>query len=283
MHFSKILDGKQIAAELRTKLAAEIAAFPRERKPGLAVVLVGDDPASAIYVRNKARAAKEVGINAQTISLPANVTENELLQHIGWLAGTPAVDGILVQLPLPPHIDKQKIIEAIPPHKDVDGFHPLNVGRMLSGGEHFVPCTPNGIMKLLQHYEVPLAGKRALVIGCSAIVGRPTALLLSQAGATVTVAHRLTVDLPSEIKCAEIVVSAAGCPNLIRGRDIRGSVIIDVGINRLPDGKIVGDAVFEECASHAAAITPVPGGVGPMTIACLLENTVESARRLCGA
>ena len=275
---ARIIDGKAIAAELRAAVAARVASLPFT--PGLAVVVVGDDPASAVYVRSKDRAARESGIAAHTIRLPADTPEVLLLAEIARLNADPDVDGILVQLPLPPHIDTDGVIEAIDPAKDVDGFHPLNVGALASGHPALVPCTPAGVMKLLHHVGVQLAGARALVLGRSSIVGRPMARLLLAADATVTVAHRSTRDLPAECRRAEILIAATGRPEMVRGDWIgEGATVIDVGINRLPDGRLVGDVNFAECAERAGAITPVPGGVGPMTIACLLENTVDAAVR----
>ena len=255
--------------------------------PALAVVLVGDDPASAVYVRSKDRAAKAARLESATIRLPADTTEAELLRVVAHLNADPAVDAILVQLPLPPQIRKQAVIEALDPAKDVDGFHPLNVGRLAAGEPGLAPCTPLGVMKLLASAGVALKGARALVLGRSAIVGRPMATLLTNADATVTVAHSRTRDLASECRRADILVAAAGRAEMVRGDWVApGAVVIDVGINRLDDGRLVGDVAFAECVGHAAAITPVPGGVGPMTIACLLENTVTAAirrREICEA
>jgi methylenetetrahydrofolate dehydrogenase (NADP+) / methenyltetrahydrofolate cyclohydrolase len=275
---ARIIDGKAVAAALRTEVAARVAALTY--RPGLAVVLVGEDPASAVYVRSKDRAAQEAGIRAQTIRLPADTDETHLLAEIGRLNADREVDGILVQLPLPAHINTDSVIAAIDPAKDVDGFHPVNVGALANGHPSLVPCTPAGVMKLLRYAGVNLKGARALVLGRSAIVGRPMAHLLLAADATVTVAHRGTRDLPAECRRAEVLVAATGRPEMVRGEWIgEGAVIIDVGINRLADGRLVGDVNFTECRERAAAITPVPGGVGPMTIACLLENTVSAAIR----
>jgi methylenetetrahydrofolate dehydrogenase (NADP+)/methenyltetrahydrofolate cyclohydrolase len=275
---ARIIDGRAIAAELRAVVASRVASLPFS--PGLAVVLVGDDPASAVYVRSKDRAAREAGIVARTIRLPADTPEVLLLAEIARLNADPDIDGILVQLPLPPHIEPEGVIEAIDPAKDVDGFHPLNVGALAMGQPGLVPCTPAGVMKLIQHAGVELAGARALVLGRSSIVGRPMARLLLAADATVTVAHSRTRDLPSECRRAEVLIAATGRPEMVRGDWIgEGATVIDVGINRLADGRLVGDVNYAECAERAGAITPVPGGVGPMTIACLLENTVEAAIR----
>ncbi len=278
---ARIIDGKAVAASLRAELATRVAGLGF--RPGLTVILVGDDPASAVYVRSKDRAAKEAGIEATTIRLPADTAERALLAEIARLNADPAVDGILVQLPLPPQIDPNRVIAAIDPAKDVDGFHPVNVGALANGQPGLVPCTPAGTMKLLAYAGVKLAGARAIVLGRSAIVGRPVAALLLAADATVTIAHSRTRDLPAECRRADVVIAAVGRPEMVRGDWIApGATVIDVGINRLPDGRLVGDVAYAECLAHAGAITPVPGGVGPMTIACLLENTVEAAVRRRG-
>jgi methylenetetrahydrofolate dehydrogenase (NADP+) / methenyltetrahydrofolate cyclohydrolase len=272
----RVIDGKQIAAELRESVAARTATLPF--RPGLAVVLVGEDAASTVYVRNKDRAASAAGIAARTLRLPASTTEAELLATVAALNADDGVDGILVQLPLPAHIRTRAVLEAIDPAKDVDGFHPINVGKLHDGLPTLAPCTPLGVMKLLAHAGVALRGVRALVLGRSAIVGKPVAALLTAADATVTVAHSRTLDLPGECRRAEVLVAAVGRPLLVRGDWIApGAVVIDVGINRLADGRLVGDVAYDEAVSVAGAITPVPGGVGPMTIACLLENTVKAA------
>jgi methylenetetrahydrofolate dehydrogenase (NADP+)/methenyltetrahydrofolate cyclohydrolase len=273
---ARIIDGKAVAAALRAQVAERAASLPY--RPGLAVVLVGDDPASAVYVRSKDRAASAAGIAAQTIRLPATIAEAELLGVIALLNADEDVDGILVQLPLPPQIRARAVIQAIDPAKDVDGFHPLNVGRLHDGVATLVPCTPLGVMKLLAAAGVELRGARALVLGRSAIVGKPMAALLTTADATVTIAHSRTRDLAGECRRAEVLVAAAGRAEMVRGDWIApGAVVIDVGINRLADGRLVGDVAFDEAVSVAGAITPVPGGVGPMTIACLLENTLRAA------
>ena len=275
---ARIIDGKAVAAALRAKLARQVATLPF--RPGLAVVLVGDDPASAIYVRAKDRAANAVGIAARTVRLPADTSEEALITHIARLNADPSMDGILVQLPLPPQIASQAVVEAVDPDKDVDGFHPLNIGRLASGYPCLVPCTPTGVMKLLAEAGVALEGAHALVIGRSTIVGRPMGMLLLAGHATVTVVHTRTRDLAAECRRADIIVAAAGRPQLVRGDWIApGATLIDVGVNRLPDGRLVGDVAFAEAVEVAGAITPVPGGVGPMTIACLLENTVTAALR----
>jgi methylenetetrahydrofolate dehydrogenase (NADP+)/methenyltetrahydrofolate cyclohydrolase len=273
---ARILDGKALGARLRAGLATRIATLPF--KPGLRVVRVGEDPASGVYVRNKDRAAAEAGFDSATIHLPETTTQADLLAEIARLNADPAVDGILVQLPLPAHIRAEAAIAAVDPRKDVDGFHPLNAGRLAAGEPGLVPCTPRGVMHLLAEAGVALRGARALVLGRSQIVGRPMAQLLLGADCTVTIAHSRTRDLPAECRRAEILVAAAGRAEMVRGDWIApGAVVIDVGINRRADGKLVGDVAYAEALGHAGAITPVPGGVGPMTIACLLENTLEAA------
>ena len=272
------IDGKAIAAALRAEIAARVAGLGF--RPGLAVILVGEDPASAVYVRTKDRAAAAAGLDARSIRLPATASQAALLAEIAALNADPAIDGILVQLPLPKHIDAARVVAAIDPAKDVDGFHPLNVGALAAGQPGLVPCTPLGVMRLLAAVGCPVSGARAVVLGRSAIVGRPMAALLLAADATVTVAHSRTRDLPGECRRAEILIAAVGRPGLVRGGWIApGATVIDVGINRGADGKLTGDVAFAEAAEIAGAITPVPGGVGPMTIACLLENTVTAAIR----
>jgi methylenetetrahydrofolate dehydrogenase (NADP+)/methenyltetrahydrofolate cyclohydrolase len=275
---ARLIDGKSLAAALRADVGCKVAAAGFT--PGLAVVLVGEDPASSVYVRTKDRAAREAGIDAHTIRLPADTTQDVLLATIAGLNADPAIDGILVQLPLPRGIDQRVVIEAIDPAKDVDGFHPANVGALADGRPNLVPCTPLGVMKMLRHMGVTIAGARALVLGRSAIVGRPMASLLLAADATVTIAHSRTLDLPGECRRADILVAAVGRPEMVTADWIKpGATVIDVGINRLPDGRLVGDVAFEAAAAVAGAITPVPGGVGPMTVACLLENTLTAASR----
>ena len=278
---AQVIDGKSVAAALRSSVAADVAAL--SYRPGLTVVLVGDDPASAVYVRSKDRAAAGAGIAAHTIKLPAVTEETELLALVARLNADDAVDGILVQMPLPKQIRSPAIIDAIDPAKDVDGLNPVNAGLLQSGRTGLVPCTPAGVMKLLAETGVAVRGARALVLGRSVLVGRPLAALLTNADATVTTAHSRTRDLPAECRRAEILVAAAGRAEMVRGDWIApGAVVVDVGINRLGDGRLVGDVAYAEAAPHARAITPVPGGVGPMTIACLLENTVIAARRRRG-
>jgi methylenetetrahydrofolate dehydrogenase (NADP+) / methenyltetrahydrofolate cyclohydrolase len=274
---AQIIDGKAIAARRRAALAAEVAGL--SYRPGLAVVLVGENPASTVYVRNKDRAAAAAGIASRTLRLSAETEQAALLSVIRDLNNDADVDAVLVQLPLPPQLRARAVIEAIDPAKDVDGFHPLNVGRLHDGLPGLVPCTPRGVMLLLEEAGVALPGTRALVLGRSAIVGKPTAALLMHADATVTIAHSRTRDLPALCREAEVLVAAIGRPEFVRGDWIRpGAVVIDVGVNRLESGTLVGDVAFTEAAAVASAITPVPGGVGPMTIACLLENTLLAAR-----
>ncbi len=273
---ARIIDGKAVAAELRASLASRLTGL--SFRPRLIVILVGDDPARAVYVRNKDRAAREVGIEPETIRLPADTEEAAVLALIARLNGDDSVDGILVQLPLPRQIRPRAVIEAIDPAKDVDGFHPLNTGRLVDGEAGIVPCTPAGIMKLLASTGITLAGARAVVLGRSTIVGRPVAALLLAADATVTIVHSKTRDIERECRRAELLIAAVGRPELVRGDWIApGVTIIDVGVNRSESGGLVGDVCFPECVQTAGAITPVPGGVGPMTIACLLENTISAA------
>ena len=281
---ARIIDGKAAAADVRARVAEVAAEFARKagRQPGLATVLVGEDPASAVYVRSKGKATSEAGMASLAHKLPDTTSESDLLDLIDRLNRDDAVDGILVQLPLPPQIDSSRVIAAIDPAKDVDGFHPMNAGRLATGLDALVPCTPYGCLYLLKQELGSLAGKEAVVIGRSNIVGKPMALLLIGESATVTVAHSRTRDLPDVVRRADIVVAAVGRPQMVEGDWIKpGAVVIDVGINRVPaeDGKsrLVGDVDFASASERAAAITPVPGGVGPMTIAMLLSNTVDAA------
>ncbi len=275
----KLIDGKQISASIKERLAAQVATFPEKygRVPHLVVVRVGEDPASVVYVRNKARACEACGIRNTTLVLPEETPEAALLDRIKELNADNSVDGVLVQLPLPRHISEAKVIEAIDRSKDVDGFHPLNVAGLWQKTPHMSPCTPKGIMKLLEAAGVDPKGKRTVVIGRSNIVGLPVAKMLLDANATVTLCHTRTVDLPSITRQAEILVVAAGHAKMVTGDMVSpGCVVIDVGMDRDPEtGKLCGDVDFDSVAPKAAAITPVPGGVGPMTIACLMENTVE--------
>jgi methylenetetrahydrofolate dehydrogenase (NADP+) / methenyltetrahydrofolate cyclohydrolase len=278
---ARLIDGKAIAEGLREEVAARVASLPY--RPHLSVVLVGDDPASVAYVRNKDKAATQTGIDASTSRMPEGTSQTALLEQIKILNTDQTVDGILVQFPLPSHIDPIRVVEALDPAKDVDGFHPINVGRLTSGRPELVPCTPLGVMQLLARSNLAVAGTRALVLGRSVLVGRPLVALLLAADATVTVAHSRTRDIVEECRRAEILITAMGRPQMVRGGWIMpGATVIDVGINRLAEGRLVGDTAFDECAEVAGAITPVPGGVGPMTIACLLSNTVDAAERRRG-
>ena len=286
---ARVIDGKAAAAGVRARVAEFAAEFIRQtgRQPGLATVLVGEDPASAVYVRSKGKATAEAGMASFAHKLPDTTPESELLALVDQLNRDDAVDGILVQLPLPAQIDAARIIAAIDPAKDVDGFHPINAGRLATGLEALVPCTPYGCLYLLKQELGSISGKDAVVIGRSNIVGKPMALLLIGESATVTVAHSRTKDLPDVVRRADIVVAAVGRPQMIKGDWIKpGAVVIDVGINRIPaeDGKsrLVGDVDFDSASDHALAITPVPGGVGPMTIAMLLRNTIVAAHRRTG-
>ncbi|MCA9540306.1 MAG: bifunctional methylenetetrahydrofolate dehydrogenase/methenyltetrahydrofolate cyclohydrolase FolD [Myxococcales bacterium] len=279
-----LIDGRAIAREVHEEVRVRVAALAaRGIVPGLTVVLAGDDPASAIYVRNKARLAAKLGINAHTVRLPADVSVAALHACVAGLNADPAVHGILVQLPLPAGIspaDERAITHAIDPDKDVDGLHPLNLGRLVAGEPVFVACTPSGCLRMLQSSGFDPAGKRAVVIGRSTIVGKPMALLLLAANATVTLCHSRTPDLAARVREADIVVAAVGRPELVRGDWIKpGAAVIDVGINRLPDGRLVGDVAFDEVQAVAGGVSPVPGGVGPMTIACLMQNVCLAAER----
>ncbi len=278
------IDGKAVAADLRAEIAVKVKAFEARAKrlPGLTVVLVGDDPASEVYVRNKGIQTREAGMISNEIKLSGTSSQQELLEIVAALNKDPNVDGILVQMPLPKQIDTQAIIEAIDPAKDVDGLHPANAGKLNQGIEALTPCTPLGCMILLERAGVAVAGANAVVIGRSILVGRPVAALLLAANATVTIAHSRTKDLAAVCRQADIVIAAVGKPELVRGDWIKpGAAVIDVGINRVPsDGgktKLVGDVHYESAAAVAGVITPVPGGVGPMTIACLLQNTLTAA------
>ncbi len=279
---AQLIDGRQVAADVQRELRARIEnrVAAGRRRPGLAVVMVGEDPASAIYVRNKRRACDETGIRSVAYDLPTDTSQEALDALIAGLNEDPLIDGILVQLPLPGQLDARRMIEAIDPAKDVDGFHPYNIGRLAQRIPLLRPCTPLGVMKLLQAYEIPVRGRNAAVVGASNIVGRPMALELLLAGATTTVCHRFTADLAAELARAEIVVVAVGKPALVRGAWLKpGAVVVDVGMNRLADGRLCGDVEFEAAVQRADWITPVPGGVGPMTVAMLMQNTVDAAER----
>ena len=275
---ARIIDGKSIAKELRESLAPRVAALKEQGiTPGLTVIVVGDDPASAIYVRNKERACVKLGMNSQVLRFPAETTQEEILNTVRLLNQDDSVHGILVQLPLPRHIDEQAVLRAIDPDKDVDGFHAMNAGRLMNGEPGFVACTPKGVMRLLEVSGVELDGKNAVVLGRSNIVGKPMALLLLQKNCTVTIAHSHTKDLAAVTRSADILVVAVGRAGFITGGMIKpGAAVMDVGINRV-DGKVVGDVDFESAKEVVSCITPVPGGVGAMTIAMLMENTVEAA------
>ena len=275
-----LIDGKKISQQRIEAVAQAVKA--RQEKglhtPCLAVVLVGDDPASAVYVRNKKLACQKSGIESRSYELPSETTQDDLLKLVDELNGDSAVDGILVQLPLPAHIDSQAVLERIVPHKDVDGFHPYNVGRLVVKMPLMRPCTPKGVMTLLEAYGIDPKGKKAVIVGASNIVGRPQALELLLSRATVTICHSATQNLADEVAAADILVVGVGIPNFVKGEWVKpGAVVIDVGINRLEDGSLCGDVEFDVAKERASMITPVPGGVGPMTIATLLENTLHAA------
>jgi methylenetetrahydrofolate dehydrogenase (NADP+)/methenyltetrahydrofolate cyclohydrolase len=282
---ARIIDGKAVAKKLRAEYKARIAKLVASHglTPGLAVILVGQNPASQLYVSNKVRACEDVGIRSERIVMPADVSQDKLLAEIDRLNDDPTVHGILVQLPLPAHIEVSSVLERISAAKDVDGFHLYNVGGLLTGSTVFPPCTPYGVQKLLEHENVEIAGRNVCVVGASNIVGKPVAMMLMQQDATVSICHKLTRDLAMFTLMADILVVAAGVPNLIVPQMVRtGAVVIDVGINRLPDGRIVGDVDFEGVRQKASLISPVPGGVGPMTVTMLLFNTLRSAERTVG-
>ena len=288
MSDATIIDGKAFAADVRATVGRQAARLKEAHgiTPGLSVVLVGEDPASQVYVRNKGKSTLEAGMNSQQFDMPATASHAEVLAKVEELNADPAVHGILVQLPLPEQVDETAIINAIDPDKDVDGFHVISTGRLWTGQDSMVPCTPLGCLLMLRHYVGDLTGKSAIVVGRSNIVGKPMASLLIKESCTVTVAHSKTRDLPGECRRADIVIAAVGRPEMVRGDWIKpGATVIDVGINRVErDGKtkLVGDVAFDEAKAVAGAITPVPGGVGPMTIACLLRNTLHAACRQHG-
>ncbi|MBN2721729.1 MAG: bifunctional methylenetetrahydrofolate dehydrogenase/methenyltetrahydrofolate cyclohydrolase FolD [Campylobacterales bacterium] len=276
----QLIDGKALANKIHTQIASKVSKLKEEKNiiPGLAVVLVGDNPASHAYVKMKAKACKEVGFYSIVHEMPSTITQEEILATINMMNQNPHIDGILVQLPLPKHIDTNQILEVINPRKDVDGFHPYNVGRLVSGLDSFVACTPLGVMKMFEEYNIDLKGKDVCVVGASNIVGKPMANLLINANATVTVTHIFTKDLASHTRKADIVIVGTGVPKLIKKDMVKdGAIVIDIGINKLEDGSIVGDVDFAEVAPLCSYITPVPGGVGPMTIAMLLSNTLDAA------
>jgi methylenetetrahydrofolate dehydrogenase (NADP+) / methenyltetrahydrofolate cyclohydrolase len=281
---TRIIDGNAIARDARAASRVQIDALSAAgRRPGLAVVLVGDYPASRVYVRNKTRACEETGVLSRQVDLPGDTTQAALLAHVARLNADPQIHGILVQLPLPPGISGERVVEAIAPHKDVDGFHPCNMGLLAQGRPRFVPCTPAGVLRILDHEGIALEGKRAVVVGRSNIVGKPMALLLLQRGATVTVCHSKTPDVGEVTRQADVLVVATGKPNLVDGGMVKpGAVVIDVGINRLPGGQLAGDVDARSVTGIASHLTPVPGGVGPMTIAMLIANTVLAAQRSSG-
>lgn len=280
-----IIDGRVVARKLRAEYALRVESLKTlGRAPGLAVILLGDNAASQVYVRNKVRACADIGIESRFIGLPAATTQADLLQTVDDLNADRTVDGILIQLPLPAHIDIRAVLERISVEKDVDGFHLYNVGGLVTGSTVFSPCTPYGVQKLLEHENIEVEGRNVVVVGASNIVGKPTALMLMSQDATVVICHKKTRDLAQFTMLADILVVAAGVPGLIVPQMIRtGAVVIDVGINRLPDGRIIGDVDFEGCRQKASYITPVPGGVGPMTVTMLLHNTVVSAERTLAA
>ena len=276
---AKILDGKMVSQRIKDELAQEVVELKEKGiNPGLAVIIVGDDPASRVYVNNKKKACEQIGVYSEEYALPAETTEQELLDLIEKLNKDKKINGILVQLPVPKHINEETIINAIDPKKDVDAFHPVNVGKIMVGNFDFVPCTPAGVMELIKESGIDVEGKECVVVGRSNIVGKPQAMLLLHKNATVTICHSRTKDLAEKTKNADILVAAVGIPEFIKGDMIKpGAVVIDVGINRVADKKLVGDVDFEACEKIASAITPVPGGVGPMTIAMLMKNTVKAA------
>ncbi len=279
---AQVIDGKALAQEIRQGIAQDIEALVGQTgvRPGLAVVLVGDDPASAVYVRNKKKACDAAGLYVDDHTLPSTATQEELLKLIGQLNADPKIHGILVQLPLPPQIDSQTVLNAVSPDKDADGFHPYNIGRLVTGDPLFVPCTPKGVMCMIEATGQAIEGKRAVVLGRSNIVGKPVAMLLMHRHATVTICHSRTKDLPGMCREADILVAAIGKAQFVKADMVKpGAVVIDVGINRLDDGRLVGDVDFEPVKEKAGWISPVPGGVGPMTIAMLLANTLEAAKR----
>lgn len=280
---AKLINGKEVAASVRAKVKEETEKFTNETgiQVGLAVIIVGDNPASRIYVNNKKKACEEVGFKSYEYALPAETTQDELLELVRTLNNDETVHGILCQLPLPAHIDEKTVINEINPEKDVDAFHPVNVGKIMIGDYNFLPCTPAGCMELIHSTGISVKGKNCTVVGRSNIVGKPMAMLLLHESGTVTVCHSKTVDLKEECKRADILVAAVGVPKLIKGDMIKeGAVVIDVGMNRLPDGKLCGDVDFEQASEKASYITPVPGGVGPMTIAMLMKNTLTAAKNM---
>ena len=279
----KIIDGKEVAASVRESIKKEVEVLEKDgKKTGLAVIIVGNNPASRVYVNNKKKGCAEVGMESFEYALPEETTTDELLELVEKLNNDTAVDGILCQLPLPKQIDEKKVLNAIAPNKDVDAFHPVNTGHIMIGDHSFLPCTPAGIMEMLKYYNIPVAGKECVVIGRSNIVGKPMSMLLLQQNGTVTVCHSKTVHLAAVTARADILVAAVGIPKFVTADMVKdGAVVIDVGMDRDENGKLCGDVDFDAVAPKAAYITPVPGGVGPMTIATLLKNTVTAARKVC--
>lgn len=277
----QLIDGKSLAKKVQTTVTTEVEKLKQEKNivPGLAVILIGDDPASHAYVKMKAKACEKVGFYSITHNMPDTISQDEIIATIKMMNDNPRIDGILVQLPLPKHVDTDKILEVIDPKKDVDGFHAYNVGRLVTGLDSFVACTPLGVMKMFEEYNIELRGKDVCVVGASNIVGKPMASLLLNAEATVTITHIYTKDLKSHTSKADIVVVGVGVPGLIKEDMVKeGAIVIDIGINRIEDGSLVGDVDFENVSPKCTYITPVPGGVGPMTIAMLLSNTLKSAK-----
>ena len=277
----QLIDGKKLSQKVQESVSIEVEELKAEKNivPGLAVLLIGDDPASHAYVKMKAKACEKVGFYSITHNMPDTISQDEIIATIEMMNSNPRIDGILVQLPLPEHIDTEKILEVIKPEKDVDGFHAYNVGRLVTGLEGFVACTPLGVMKMFKEYNIDLEGKDVCVVGASNIVGKPMASLLLNANATVTVTHIFTKDLKSHTSKADIIVVGVGVPKLIKEDMVKeGAIVIDIGINRIEDGSLVGDVDFENVSSKCSFITPVPGGVGPMTIAMLLSNTLKAAK-----
>ncbi len=278
------MDGKEVSAHVRETIKTETATFIAETgiTPGLAVIIVGNDPASAVYVRNKHKACLEVGFRSFAYELPEDTTEEYLLQLIDELNCNPEVHGILVQLPLPKHIDESKVLLSIHPEKDVDAFHPYNVGKIMIGNYHYLPCTPAGVMEILKYYQISIEGKDCVVVGRSNIVGKPQAMLLMEQNGTVTICHSRTRNLAEVCRRADIIVVAIGKAHFLTKDMVKeGAVVVDVGINRLPDGKLVGDVDYDAVSEVASALTPVPGGVGPMTITMLMKNTLAAAKASC--
>jgi methylenetetrahydrofolate dehydrogenase (NADP+)/methenyltetrahydrofolate cyclohydrolase len=277
----RLIDGKSLAKKVQSTVASEVEQLKQEKNivPGLAVILIGDDPASHAYVKMKAKACENVGFYSITHNMPDTISQDEIIATIEMMNNNPRIDGILVQLPLPKHVDTDKILEVIDPKKDVDGFHAYNIGRLVSGLDSFIPCTPLGVMKMFKEYQIDLEGKDVCVVGASNIVGKPMAALLLNANATVTVTHIFTKDLKAHTSKADIVVVGVGVPGLIKEDMVKdGAIVIDIGINRIKDGSLVGDVDFENVSPKCSYITPVPGGVGPMTIAMLLSNTLKAAK-----